>query len=289
MQDWQNQFHALLELGKTTLARRLLQDVARSDPGNPQLLLSAALLNGYEEKYPEAERDVTEFLRVEPTHAVGRRLLAHVFRETGRHAEAERILIELIREFPGQSEHYIDYATVLMHNLRFDKAGHLLDEALRIDPDAELGRFYRTVLLFAQGKASSDRTLAFMDFATSPTSRQAVVRMILVLMDAGRLRDARELARELALRMPDDESVLDLFRQLAVSTHPLMVPLRPFLKHGYVRYAMLYVGMLCLVFPLVRAGQERIAFGFVVLVLTFIVYSWVVPPLVRWRIKRRYG
>lgn len=93
---------AALALGRTAEARRAFGSLAEVAPGKPELLQRAGLLLFRAGDARLAEAPLRQALRLRPDRANASRHLALVLWQSGRHAEAARVLEEaLSRDYPG--------------------------------------------------------------------------------------------------------------------------------------------------------------------------------------------
>ena len=65
-----------------------------------------------------------------------------------------------------------------------------------------------------------------------------------------------------------------------------MRPLRPFARFNPL---VVWIGAVAIIYGLRIAGLAPLSFAFAMAWLAFCVYSWVVPPLVRRWINRKWG
>jgi tetratricopeptide (TPR) repeat protein len=90
--------------------------------------------------------------------------------------------------------------------------------------------------------------------------------------------------REAAARAPADAQVADAARRLRALSHPLMLPLRPIARLGRWR---IWFGWIA-IYALLRATGNSVVVGVAAGIwLVFVAYTWLVPPLVRWWLRRR--
>ena len=96
---------------------------------------TARRLNGSTTNAKRAEDAVRQVLVVAPEHAPARQLLATLLTERDECADAELLLIGLLREYPENADLYGRYARLMLRTLHLEKAEQLAQEGLRYDPE----------------------------------------------------------------------------------------------------------------------------------------------------------
>ena len=79
---------------------------------------------------------------------------------------------------------------------------------------------------------------------------------------------------------------MPLLVEAKLINHPLMLPLRPFAR---LNPLVVWIGAVAIIYGLRIAGLGPLSFAFAMIWLGFCVYSWVVPPLVRRWLNRKWG
>jgi len=93
-----------------------------------------------------AEREFREALRLDPGHSVAAMNLAATVSLQGRNDEAEKILAGLIASYPDNPDLHANLAVVYLRMGRPERAGPLVDTALRLQPDHPLAGQLRSRL-----------------------------------------------------------------------------------------------------------------------------------------------
>src|SRR4029453_11406358 len=83
----------------------------------------------------EAAAPVRQVRVISPFHPPARQLLASILAEKGEFADAELLLISLLRDFPESADLYGRYSGLILRTLHLDKAEQLAREGLRYDPE----------------------------------------------------------------------------------------------------------------------------------------------------------
>jgi predicted Zn-dependent protease len=281
------QVERLLEVGRPSEARRLLAPALRERPDDPELLVLAARVEGASGAGAEARRLVGEALARDPRSFVGRLLhYGHLVADQ-RHADAEGVILELLREQPRNAALLVLYARLMLDALQLEKARALADEALRLAPDSSDARIVDTLLHVIAGDDERASARLAELIAEEPEASHVAWTAVLVLSNGHRPREALEVARSLLRATPGDPRIVETIVELRIQTHPLMLPYRPLQRWGWTASAVLWgagvVGVRALAAVSPAAG---LSFGGVW--LAYVVGSWLVPPLLR-RALRRMG
>lgn len=274
------QASALLDRRRLPQARALLAEGLRGDPQHAGVLFELARADVLEDRWDDARRTLGEMLRLNPSHVGARLLLFITEMESGRLPEAELLILGLLREMPQQGELYAHYARLMLRALNFHKASELADEGLRLAPNHDTCLRARVLCdLVVQGSRVDSAALGQL-VAGDPHDLHTLRLVVVALVQAGRSGEAHQLAKTLLRADPTDASLVQLVRTLRMNTHWSMWPLWPLQRWGWGASIGLYVLML-----LVLRGLDKVAPGWSgpvsLLLLAYVVYSWVWPPIFR--------
>src|SRR5262245_5756416 len=111
-------------------ARRVLAQGLKQFPQNPDLLFHSVQVEWLGDRNQEAEATVRQVLVIAPFHPPARQLLASILMETGEFADAELLLISLLRDFPESADLYGRYSRLMLRTLHLEKAEQLAREGL---------------------------------------------------------------------------------------------------------------------------------------------------------------
>jgi tetratricopeptide (TPR) repeat protein len=136
-------------------ARALLAEVLPRHPAHPELLFHVAYIEYLTDNYAAAETAVQALLAMDPEHVGGRDVLQGIYAETKRPAEAEQVLIGLLRDYPEEPRFFARYSMLMLKNLQAEKAEKLAAEALRLDPDHHSAQLAMTTARLITGKADT--------------------------------------------------------------------------------------------------------------------------------------
>lgn len=274
------QVRALLERRRMTQARSLLKPALASHPDHMGLLLQAAWTDYLDDRSDEALDTVRQVLVTEPANESARLLYFELLLEKARHAEAEQVVIELLRDSPEHAHYYGRYSRLMLNTLNVAKARQLAHEGLKYDPDNAECLAGRTICDFIERPNGAASHGLQQLLVRHPQSIQTLLLVIVALQQRGDIKSARRISRELVLVQPDNASLVNLARELKIASHWSMLPLWPMQRYGWGASVALW---LLAVFGLkaVRQSNPALAGVLTVIFLIYVVYSWVWPPLLR--------
>ncbi len=117
-----------------------------------------------------------------------------------------------------------------------------------------------------------------------PQSIRTLVLVVVALEQRGQLREARRVSQELVRAQPDNARLVEMARELKIRAHWSMLPLWPVQKWGWG--ASFAIWLLAIIGSrLLHKTNPAAAGAFIAVVLAYVVYSWVWPPLLRRLIK----
>jgi tetratricopeptide (TPR) repeat protein len=202
----------------------------------------------------------------------------------GHIAAAERSLLAALRLDPESVWLLAEYALLVARAGQFEKARKLIDEAARIHPLSDHVATARDVLAYLEGDDARAAAHAEELLAADPEARSAHLLRGVALSQQGRSRAARPHFETVARYDPGDEDVVDMARHSRYATHPLLLPLAPIARWGQGRVWLAGVALI----GLARAtGSDAVMLAVGGTWLLYVVYTWVVPPLVRGWLERR--
>lgn len=274
------QVEELLDRSRVVMARTRLTAAIAVAPGHPGLLLALARADWIEDRYADARDALRSVLIGDPANERARLLMCLVAMEEGELAEAEDYILGLLRESPRESYYFSVYSRLMLRALHFEKASQLADEALRLAPHDASALRVRALCDLADARKVKDNAALVRLIAAEPHDLQTLQLVFASLQQAGYLKQARALAREMLLVQPDNPHLLALVHETGHQTHWTMWPLRPLQRWGWHASIALWVAA-------VIGGRlvDRLAPGyagiFTLTLLSYVVYSWVWPPLLR--------
>lgn len=277
--DVVRQVDALLQRRRTDLARSLIAPALASHPDHTALLLQSAWIDYLDDRHDEATRLVRQVLLVEPTSESARLLYFELLIEEEKNVDAERVIIELLREFPEDASYYGRYANLMLRTLNLTKALQLAREGLKYDPDnVECLAAQATCECIDDPNAASHGLQQLL--VRHPQLIRTLIMVVVALDQRGDVRGAKQVAQELVRAQPDNVHLVDLARQLNVKGHWSMLPLWPVQKWGWGASFAIWIFAIVGIRALDKVSPTASGV-FAVMMLIYVVYSWVWPPLLR--------
>jgi predicted Zn-dependent protease len=260
-------------------ARRVLKEGLAQYPQDPDLMFHGAQVDWLDEKYKEAEDAVRQVLVAAPEHPSARQLLASLLIERHEFADAELLLIGLLRDFPEHADLYGRYARLMLRTLHLEKAEQLAREGLRYDPQNDECLLAIALCETARSGGKKNEALAKL-LGAHPESLSAVHALVVALVDSGRIDEAHRIVQGAMRADPANEHLVTLVRELRIQNHWTMKPLWPLQKWGWGASAGMWIGAF-FVSNFLRKSAPELYFPFVIFWLAYAVYSWVWPPFLR--------
>lgn len=280
----------LLERRRLASARDVLGQALPRYPESVALLQYAAWIDWMDDRLDDAEESIARILELEPKSYEARRLRVEISDEKNHYADAEAQVLDLLREYPDDAGLYALYARVMLHTFNIDKAERLVQEALRRDPDNSEALNIHVLCGFIAAPGPEQRQRLQVLLQKNPDQLTTIIRLIQLLADEGRNREAYELARELVQAQPDNEGIVELAESLKLASHWSLKPLWPMQKWGWggsiaiwFLAVALFSGNLLQSTPLAPYENE-IALVFI----AYVIYSWVWPPILKRLLGLRY-
>ena len=180
-------------------------------------------------------------LSVAPEHAAARQLLASLLAERNEFADAEVLLIGLLRDYPEDAGLYGRYSRLMLRTLHLDKAEQLAREGLRYDPDDNECLLALALCETARGGARANEGLQKL-IAGHPESMSTVHALVVALVDGGRIDEAHRIAQQAMRADPANEHLVSMVRELRIQNHWSLKPLWPLRKWGWGASAAMWIG-----------------------------------------------
>jgi len=236
------------------------------------------------DRHQDAASATAKGLELEPESLELLRLRTESLARLGRLAEAERAILAALRQDPEQPELLCSYARLLARGHQVDKASRLVAEAARLVPDHP--RVIATRLLLAHLRGEDGRAAEHGRELLSEAPDQAGSHYLMgfSLEQAGRSEEAARHFETAAELEPADHAYAESARRSRLVQHPLLIPLRPL---QWLSPAGLWLLIVVTMSALYLAHAYRALLAVALVYLALCVYSWVVPPALRYWLKRR--
>ena len=260
-------------------ARRILKDGLSQFPQDPDLLFHSAQVEWLNDENAAAEATARQVLSLAPEHPLARQLLASLLIESERFADAEALLIGLLRDYPESASLYGRYSRLMLRTLHLDKAEQLAREGLRYDPDDRECLLAMALCETARGGSRANEGLTKL-ITGHPESMSAVHALVIALVDSGRINEAHRIAQQAMRADPANEHLVNMVRELRIQNHWSMKLLWPLQKWGWGGSAAMWVGAIVLS-RVLQTSAPGLHGPFIFTWLAYALYSWVWPSLIR--------
>jgi len=272
---------ALMERRRYMQARNVISQGLRHFPDSSDFQYLGAFLEYATDDYVAATRSADGVLARDPQHYGARVLRANLHEQAKEYPSAERLWIELLRDYPESADCYASYAELMLRTLHLDKARLLAEEGLRHSPEHPGCLYVATLVDFiaSPGRAQSENLQKLL--RAHPEHLGSSSALMFALADQGRNREALRIAQELLRQQPDSAQLVQVVRALKVQTHWSMIPMYPMQRWGWGgAVALTAAGMIGL-----RIAGSALPPA-IVTPLTFIwlgycIYTWTWPSLLK--------
>lgn len=286
LSEIQFRIQSLIERGRFDQAQGMLPEaftLAPNDFGNYLLAGRIALeLDDYE----AARSNTARALEMDPSSINAALLMFSIQRHSEQFADAEQIILDLLRDNPDDSQLFACYAELMLRTLHLEKAGALAAEALRLNPAESLARSVSLLVNVIEGDRAGAAAELEELVRDDPDALRVAWSIIAVLQAEHRYGDALEVMRGILHAAPDNQSVVEAMIDLRAASHWSVIPLWPLNRYGWVGSGALWaiaVGS----FLLSRLFTPEYTGPLVTVYLVYVVYSWVWPPMLKRWLKAR--
>lgn len=212
-------------------------------------------------------------------------MLANAERELGHLEVAERAVLDGLALAPQDVDLLCGYARICVAAGQVDKAGKLVERAMEQAPNSPTVYATRVVIAYARGDDRTAQRIAREFVAHYPENAGAHALLGGTSALRGQVNATADSSRQAVAHDPTEASFAELALEARIAKHPLNLPVRPFVRFGAIKT---WIAAVIIIYGLRALGLTPLALGFGVLWLFLCVYSWIVPPLVRRWILRRY-
>ena len=276
---------SLLERNRIVQAKARLRGALQDHPSHPKLLLQSAWADYMSDASEDALYTVRQVLLSDPENQSARQLLFALLAEKNNLAEAEQVILQLLRDYPEHAPYYGRYAELMIRAMQLEKARALAGEGLKYDPgDAEC-LAARAICEFCDQRSGASSQALQQLLVRYPQSARTLLLVLNALADRGHNRAAFRIAQQLVQAQPGNHHFVQLAARLKAAAHWTMVPLWPMSRWGWG--ASIAMWLFAIVSIRIVGRINPAAAGVLALCyLAYVIYSWVWPPLLRRWIAR---
>lgn len=276
----------LLERRRFDRARQLLGPALAAEPEDVDLLGCAALIELADGRTAEAEELAERLLASSPRDRTGREVLFQVRDEQKRYPEAEALLLDLIRDHPGDGGLLGRYSLLMLETLHVAKAEKLAAEALRLAPFDDHARIASLLCATVQGRKDTARGELERMVRESPEAQTTSYMLLTSLVDGKRFHGALRVAQELLRADPQDEELVETVIEMKAATHWTARPLWPILRYGWAAAGAAWIVVMTAAVLLSKSPYFKIVIPLAAAYLLYAVYTWTWMRVLRWWIAR---
>ena len=205
--------------------------------------------------------------------------------ECGRPEIAERALLDGLAMAPDDVDLLCAYAHLCAADNQVDKAQKLVERAAALQPHAPVVYAARIQVAYARGDDRAAQRISREFVAAYPENPVAHALFGGTSAARGQVGPAYSGFRQAAAAAPAEADFAESAMDLRIARHPMMLPVRPFMRFGPLKT---WVVAVVVIFGLRQAGLTVLSGVAALAWFLLCVYSWVVPPLVRRWMRRRW-
>jgi tetratricopeptide (TPR) repeat protein len=236
------------------------------------------------DRYPEALDSVEKALAIEPENIQLLYLLSKIQADLKHLAAAETAILTALHLSPENPVLLSRYAIILGQGGQLNKAQKVVAEAARIAPDEITVKNAQTILAYLRGDTKAVQNYSEAILKDNPDNFFGHYMLGQSYSEKRQTVAADKHFRNAAALAPNISAITDATRDNRFYNHPLMWPLYPIRRFGRIPF---WIGSIAIIFGLNALGLQVLAGMYIFLYLLLVVYSWTVPRLLRWYLKRR--
>jgi len=277
-------FNSSLDRKNFPQANSFLQRMLALDPNSTLVLLAELQYEIDVKNFERAFELVKKVLLKDPHNLKARAHLADLHHQSKNLAEAEKILLEIIRDYPANDDFIAIYAHYLAEALQFTKADAVADHALKLNFQNSTALWVKILCKVSRGELSTLQNDVERIYSIDPTSIDFGWKLALILANNLHYKEAYNLARELYKKDPQDKDALEALIEMKVRSHPLVWPLYPILRWGSFASITIWIGYLTALVLLYKLGLPQVLFApLIFLYVLYVIGSWIcIPLLTKW-------
>jgi tetratricopeptide (TPR) repeat protein len=213
-------------------------------------------------------------------------LLGSALRAAGQLREAESVYLRGLSLDPNEPDLLLGYALVCLAAGQTDKASALVERAASYAPESAAVSSARAQVAFAQGKHKEMRQHSQKALSVDPEDPGAQALHGTASLLTGDAKTGYRSLASAAASNPADNDLRGAARDAKLVNHPLMRPLWPMQRFNPL---VVWIAAVAIIQVLRIVGLRPLSILFAICWLVYCVYSWVVPPLLRRWINRKWG
>lgn len=260
---------------------KVLDALADAGPGattSPDAFLLRAAAHTQLRRWEEARQAAEDGLALDPRDHRLLEVLGIVHWNRGDRPAAEKAFLAGLQSVPEDAHLLARYAMLVAEDGQLDKAGKLASKAAAVRPQDPLVAEVRSKIAYLAGDTKTAREISAAGLAHAPEDPHLHALTGSYLLEDGSIGRATKHHLTSASIDPGDKNLRDLGRQAKYLRNPLLRPMWFIEKVGPGK---IWLAWIAIFFGLRAAGLVTIAAVLSLCYLVVVVYSWVVPPLLR--------
>jgi predicted CXXCH cytochrome family protein len=161
-----------------------------------------------------AEREYVAALKLAPRQVPPRVDLADLYRASGREADAEALLRQMIAEIPEAAAAHHALGLALIRRKRYGEAIQSLKRAAELEPDQPRYAYVYAVALQSAGQTTEARQILSAALSANPSNVNILVALLQDALKSQDLKAALPYAERLRVLRPDDDALASYVGQL---------------------------------------------------------------------------
>jgi len=275
----EHEARALIERHRYSQAQFTVSRGLKEFPESVELQYLAAFIDYASGRQDSAMQGIKTLLSQAPQHYGARTLYAHLLDDAKHLAEAERVWIDLLRDYPQSADCFAGYGELMLKTLNLDKAQRLAQEGLRQSPEHPGCLYLAAMIDLIRNRRGAQSEHLQRLLREHPEQARSAIALAVALSANGNDRGALRIAQELLRHQPDSQNLVGFVRELKTRTHWTMLPLYPMRRWGWsAAIAITLLGIIGL-----RLGERTLpppVFETLTwLWLGYVIYSWTWPRL----------
>ncbi len=276
----------LVERRRFDQALELIGPALAAEPEDLDLLRLAATVELASGRTADAEATAERLLALSPRDRDGRETLLEVREEQKRYAEAEELLLGLIRDHPDDGGLLGRYALLMLETLHVEKAAGLAAEALRLSPFSDRARVASMLCALVQGRKDAARDELQRMLRESPEAESTCYLLLTALVDGKRFAGALRVAQELLRADPGNQDLVEMVIEMKAASHWTAKPLWPLLRYGWAASGTLWIVLMTTAVLLANSPYRLAVLPLAAVWVVYAVYSWTWMRVLRWWFAR---
>lgn len=279
---------SLAENNLSSEAEGLLRQALATNPNDRAALEKLAEIALRRHDHATAYDCIGKLLSADRNNPIARAHLFRLLSATHNDAEAEQVIRDLITDHPDIAPFHRLYAELMLQILRFDRARHHIEQALKLDPNDPKSQGIKLIVDTVERKTEDAGQELVKRIAVMPELGNLVSNLEALLLSEHRYEEAANLLHSVVIYGVADKEMLEGTVTLKVMSHWSTIPLRPYYWYGQIALWALLVLNYLIYFTLsafTPYGSLLIQ-GFI-LPLGYILYSTLYPRLLKRWIRYR--